>query len=107
PRSVPIPALPNRPMLSGLVHTGLLSGQPGILKAAALNQLLIDCVPTACVLTPGTTSGRPPMEFVLDGSKPLKDGVKNWPDCAIAFPAICQSPRTASTMPPRFRNLCP
>src|SRR5690242_7751488 len=99
---MPTPALPNLPTLSGRAHTGILSGQPGILKAAGLNQLLIDCSPTGFALTPGTTSGRPPIVFVFNGSKPLKDGVKNCPDCAIAFRAICQLPSIASTKPPRF-----
>ena len=42
PRKIPIPAFPKRPMFSGRVHTGLLSGQPGTLNAAGLNQLLIE-----------------------------------------------------------------
>ena len=94
-------------MLSGLAQTGLLSGHPGILNAPALNQLLIDCVPIGWMLAPDTTSGRPPIELVLDGSNPLKDGVKNCPDCAIAFQAICQPPSAASPMPDLFQRRCP
>src|SRR3982074_204200 len=107
PRRIAIPAFPNLPMLSGLLHTGLLSGQPGILNAAGLNQLLIDWRPTGRVLTPGTTSGRPPIKLVLDGSNPLKEGVKNWPDCIIAFQAICHPPNAASATPDLFNRRCP
>ena len=35
------PELPNLPILAGLSQTGLLSGQPGTLNAATLNQLLM------------------------------------------------------------------
>jgi hypothetical protein len=41
PRKMPMPAFPKRPTLSGRAHTKLLSGQPGTLNAAGLNQPLI------------------------------------------------------------------
>ena len=91
---IPRPASPVRPIAAGLGQTGLLSGQPGILNAAGLNQLLIVEPPDGYRLTPGTTSGRPPSVLVFEGSKPEKEGVKNWPDCHIAFQAICHPPNT-------------
>src|SRR5690349_2528029 len=77
PRMIPTPALPVRPMGTGLVQTGLLSGQPGILKAAGLNHWLMSDPSLGYKLMPGTTSGRPPKVLVFDGSKPENDGVKN------------------------------
>src|SRR5690349_15295316 len=94
---IPIPALPVRPTGAGLVQTGVLSGQPGILKAAGLNHPLIVDPLAGYRLTPGTTSGRPPKVLVFEGSKPEKDGVKYWPDCHRAFHAICHPPNAAST----------
>jgi hypothetical protein len=68
------PALPNLPTGAGLAQTGVLAGQPGMAKAPALNQLVIDWPDER----PGfpITSGRAmklllgPKLFVLDGSKP-------------------------------------
>jgi hypothetical protein len=71
-----VPVFPKGPTLSGRAHTKLLSGQPGTLNAAGLNQPLIDRS-AGSVVTPGTTSGRPPIVFVFDGLNPVKDGVKN------------------------------
>src|SRR5579872_4617770 len=99
PRRIPIPALPNLPTSAGLAQTGVEAGQPGMANAAGLNQLVILCGPTGAVLTPGTTSGRPPRVLVLDVSKPVNEGVKYCPDCSSTFQAICQPPRNACTIP--------
>ena len=89
---MPRPAFPVRSMFAGFEQTGFASGQPGILNAAALSHRLIEGPPGGSVLTPATTSGQPPMVLVFEGSNPEKLGVKNWPDCPMAFQAICQSP---------------
>src|SRR5579863_629849 len=70
PSRTPTPALPKRPMSVGLAQRGVESGHPGILNAAGLNHSVMDPPPGGTVLTPGTTSGRPPIVFVLEVSKP-------------------------------------
>src|ERR1041385_7552974 len=75
PDRMVLPALPKRPTLAGLLQTGFDAGQPGTANAPRLIQLAILWPLAGITLTPGITSGRPPILFVLDGSVPWNRGV--------------------------------
>src|SRR6185437_12473653 len=71
----------------GLEQTGVEAGQPGIAKAAGLNQRLF--VGFEILIFP-IRSGRPPNKRVLEGSNPEKLGVSHSGleiDDAARFPA--------------------
>src|SRR5215468_294960 len=87
--------LPNLPTLAGLSQTGLLSGQPGILNAETLNQLLMLCF-AGYRGAPAIRSGRPPRVFVLDGSNSSKEGVNHCPVCSVITVDKRQPPRKPS-----------
>src|SRR5262245_40815412 len=89
------PALPNRPTVAGFEQTGVVAGHPGIANSPRLIQWLMFWPFDGTTLTPGRTSGRPPMVFVFDTSKPAKLGVKNWPDCSVTTVETFHPPITA------------
>src|SRR4051812_31080122 len=99
PCRISTPAFPNLPIFAGLEQIGLLSGQPGTLNAATLNQFVAVGPPAGVRLAPAMRSGRPPNVFVLEGSKPSKLGVKNCPVCSVTTADIRQPPSTASATP--------
>jgi len=64
--------LPKRPILAGFWQIGSASGQPGILKAEASNQLWMVRWPVGRFPSP-MRSGRPPKDAVFEGSN-----LKSW-----------------------------
>src|SRR5690242_10161662 len=87
------PELPKRPTLSGLEHTGVVAGQPGMAKALASNQWATER-PEERLPSP-TRSGTPPMVLVLETSKLVNDGVKYWPDCTTTVQVVRHPPSIA------------
>src|SRR5579875_2035732 len=108
PSRIFTPAFPNLPTLAGLVHTGALAGQPGILNAAGLNHSVSVCPAAGYILTPGTTSGLPLETPVFDGSGPENDGVKYWPACEISTQLVGNPPTITGKIHSAFKKKrCP